>query len=124
MVAYRQADKQSCPAVIPSFFSRSRGGICNACESYAWRDYPFVPSLYDVPAVLSRCNVRYDVVVSNDRAHAEEKLTVARVSDRPTFIDDPSEDGEARRRFLQRGNLARRRSDKKIQINLSRRSAP
>jgi len=60
--------------VIPRFFL-----TCNASESYAWRDYPFAPSLYDVPMVLSRCDVRYDVVVSNDWTRAEEKLTVVRV---------------------------------------------
>lgn len=74
-IADRQVDKQSCRG--NSELSSHRGGTWVIRVA---RLFVRAPSLYDVPTILSRCDVRYDVVASNDCTRTGGEVeTVARV---------------------------------------------
>lgn len=82
-IVYRRVDKQSRRGNSAPFSHRGK-----TCMYLSHKRGKIIRSrplrVYDVPTILSRCDVRYDVVVSNDCARAEEKLTVARASVRST----------------------------------------
>jgi len=108
-IAYRRLDKQSSTADDPlSLFLIAFRTESTPSHTRVIRSLPPQSPAYDVPTVLSRCDVRYDVVVVSKQRLAYDPRVNGR-SNWPAFVDGSPEKASCKRGHFTTGGREKER---------------